>query len=128
MLPVWDIKFNSDCLDRCVMSVSDYKTNLTPEEIEISLGDDIKNLRLQINLEQKTLAERAGVSLKAIQNLENGNGSTLKSLVKIVRALGRESWFGTIAPVASINPLTMPVQAEKRQRASRKRMVTNKLT
>jgi DNA-binding XRE family transcriptional regulator len=126
MLHVWDIKFNGDCLDRCVMSVSDYKTNLTPEEIEISLGDDIKNLRLQTNLEQKTLAERAGVSLKAIQNLENGNGSTLKSLVKIVRALGRESWFGTIAPVASINPLTMPVHTEQRQRASRKRMVSNK--
>jgi transcriptional regulator with XRE-family HTH domain len=108
------------------MNISTYKTNLTPEEIEISLGDDIKNLRLQINLEQKTLAERAGVSLKAIQNLENGNGSTLKSLIKIVRALGRENWFKSIAPVASVNPLTIPVSAEQRQRASRKRIVTGK--
>ena len=103
------------------MNISLHKTNLTPDEIEVTLGENIKNLRLQLNLEQTTLAQRAGLSLKAVQNIENGNGSTLRSLVKIVRALGRDDWFRTIAPVASINPLAMTSQADQRQRASRKR-------
>lgn len=103
------------------MSIASPKINLTPDEIELTIGENIRALRLQLNLEQATLAERAGLSLKAVQNIENGNGSTLKSLVRVVRALGREDWFKTIAPVASINPLTMTNNAEPRQRASRKR-------
>ena len=34
--------------------------NLTPEEMEAALGDKLKALRLSRNLDQQTLAERAG--------------------------------------------------------------------
>ena len=38
-----------------------------------------------------------------------------------MRALGREEWLETIAPVATINPLALTRKAESRQRASRRR-------
>jgi transcriptional regulator with XRE-family HTH domain len=77
--------------------------NLTTEEMEAALGDKLKALRLSRNLDQQTLAERAGVSVRALRSLESGQGSTLKTLVAVLRALGRQDWLNTIAPVATIN-------------------------
>lgn len=95
--------------------------NLTPVEMEAALGEKLKALRLSRNLDQKTLAERAGLSVRALRSLESGQGSTLKTLVSILRALGRQDWLNTIAPVATINPLTLTREAQPRQRASRAR-------
>jgi len=92
----------------------------TLSELESQLGERLKALRLNQNLDQKTLAEQAGVSLGALKNIENGAGSTVKSLLAVLRALGREEWLSTVAPVATINPLTLPRATGQRQRASRK--------
>jgi transcriptional regulator with XRE-family HTH domain len=89
--------------------------------MEAGLGENLKALRLTRNLDQKTLAERAGISVRALRNLEGGQGSTLKTLVSVLRALGRQAWLDTIAPVATINPLALTRQAQPRQRASHPR-------
>jgi transcriptional regulator with XRE-family HTH domain len=94
---------------------------LTPQQLEAELGNKLKVLRLSGNLDQKTLAERAGVSLRALRNLEGGQGSTVKTLVSVLRALGRQDWLQSIAPVATINPLMLTPHAQPRQRASRPR-------
>lgn len=95
----------------------------TPEEMEAALGVRLKALRLDHALDQKTLAERAGISERALRNLEGGRGSTLRTLTSVLRALGREGWLDTIAPVSTINPLMLNRAAEPRQRASRNRNV-----
>jgi transcriptional regulator with XRE-family HTH domain len=87
-------------------------------EQELELGENLKRLRLNKNCDQKTLAARAGVSVRALRNLEAGQGSSLKTLLSVVRALGREAWLQTIAPVATINPLTITSRATKRLRAT----------
>ena len=92
----------------------------TQAELESALGESLRALRLDRNIDQKTLAERAGISVRAVKNLEGGLGSTLKSLVAVLRALDREDWLKTIAPVATINPLTMTRGAQPRQRARRR--------
>jgi transcriptional regulator with XRE-family HTH domain len=92
--------------------------NKTIAELESLLGDDLKRLRLQRNIEQGALAKQAGVSVRALQRLENGEGSSLSTLLKVVRALGRESWLRSIAPVATINPVTAVGRSRVRQRAS----------
>ena len=92
----------------------------TQAELEAALGHSLRALRLDRNVDQKTLAERAGISLRAVKNLEGGLGSTLKSLVAVLRALEREDWLKTIAPMATINPLTMTRDARPRQRARRR--------
>lgn len=95
--------------------------NNTIAEIEASLGERLRALRLDKNVDQKTLAERAGISLRAVKNLEGGMGSTLKSLVAVLRALDHEQWLQTIAPIATINPLTLTRTAAPRQRARHKK-------
>lgn len=93
---------------------------LTPQELEIQLGEHLKSLRLQKNIDRQTLCCQAGISVSALRHLESGSGSTLKTLVRVLKVLGRESWLGTIAPLVSINPLHMIREKQPRQRASRK--------
>ena len=43
--------------------------SMTPDQMVARVGENIKALRLQRNIEQITLAERAGVSRTALKNL-----------------------------------------------------------
>lgn len=92
----------------------------TIAELEAQLGEHIKTLRLIQNIDQMTLAQRAGISVGTMKNLENGAGSTLRTLIAVLRILGRTEWLSTIAPIPSINPLSIPRATQRRQRASRK--------
>lgn len=89
----------------------------TTEELEHQLGDDLRQLRLQKNIDQKTLCKEAGISLTAIRNLENGRGSTITTLIKTLRALDHVDALFLFAPQTSINPLQLVRQAQPRQRA-----------
>jgi transcriptional regulator with XRE-family HTH domain len=90
----------------------------TVGDLEAELGSKLRLLRLDRNLDQATLAQRAGVGLNSVKRLELGQGSTTRTMISVLRALGREEWLNTIAPVATINPLTMPRSAKPRQRAA----------
>jgi len=92
----------------------------TPQELEVMLGENLKALRLQKNLDRRTLCHQAGISENALRHLEGGKGATLKTLVRVIKALDRESWLVGIAPQVSINPLHMVREKHLRQRASRR--------
>lgn len=94
--------------------------NQTSDELEQLIGDSLKKLRLSRNIGQRLLAERAGVSTRALQGLEISEGSSLGTLVRVLRALGREDWLKTIAPVATVSPMFTVQQAGPRQRARRR--------
>ena len=98
------------------------QTSHTLAELETVLGEQIKKLRLSRNIDQATLAERAGISRRALQNLEAGAGSSTASLLSVVRALGREDWLALLAPTATINPLYMVRARRERQRATSPRV------
>ena len=53
----------------------------TSQQWEGELGRQIRTLRLRQNLDQQQLAERAGIALNAVKNLESGKGSTLRSMI-----------------------------------------------
>jgi transcriptional regulator with XRE-family HTH domain len=93
--------------------------SMTTEECEATLGRQLRDLRLRQNVDQRQLAEQAGVALNVIKNLEAGKGATVKSLVKVLRALDRVEWMDTLAPAVSISPLQMLKSKPSRQRASR---------
>ncbi|MGI9132758.1 MAG: helix-turn-helix domain-containing protein [Rhodoferax sp.] len=95
-------------------------TTNTIEEFEAEVGEQIKSLRLKQNIDQATLALRAGCSVSALKNLESGNGSTLRTLIAIVRALGREDWLRNVAPMATISPLSLLKAGHTRQRAHKR--------
>ena len=93
--------------------------SMTIEEWEATLGRQLRDLRLRQNVDQRQLANQAGVALNVVKNLEAGKGATVKAMVKVLRALGRVEWLDTLAPVVSISPLQMLKSKPTRQRASR---------
>jgi transcriptional regulator with XRE-family HTH domain len=97
----------------------------TTEEWEATLGRQLRDLRLRQNVDQRQLAEQAGVALNVVKNLESGKGATVKSLVKVLRTLGRVEWLDSLAPAVSISPLQMLKSKPSRQRASRGKGTTH---
>lgn len=89
----------------------------TIEELEMEVGEQVKNLRLKRNITRATLALQAGCSVSALKNLESGNGSSLRTLIAIVRSLGRDDWLRNVAPGPTISPLTVLKTRHMRQRA-----------
>ncbi|MEJ1231449.1 MAG: helix-turn-helix transcriptional regulator [Galbitalea sp.] len=63
------------------------RDQLSTDEWEQRVGQQLRRLRLDAGLDQAGLAESAAVSVGAVRNLERGAGSTLKTLVRVVRAL-----------------------------------------
>jgi len=107
------------------MRTSTTARHLTLEEMEAELGERLKVYRVNFcRLDQATVAARSGVSVRALRNLETGNGSSLRTLISVLRTLGRETWLDTIAPMATINPLMLTRKAQPRQRASKPRRKT----
>ncbi len=68
------------------------------------------------------IAAKAGVSIKTIQNVENGKGSTVTSLVRLMRALGIAARFDSLVPEPGLSPIELlKLQGRERKRASGKR-------
>ena len=92
--------------------------NLTAHAIAAELGDRIKTARLNVNLTQKALAKKAGVSLKAVTNGEKGK-STLESMIAILIALELTEQLNLFIPKPEISPIQlMKLQGKKRKRAT----------
>jgi transcriptional regulator with XRE-family HTH domain len=76
-------------------------------ELETRLGHSVRRARLALDLSQTGLSDLAGVSPSALAALENGRGSSTRTLVKVVRSLGRSDWLDGLAPQITISPLAM---------------------
>ena len=72
--------------------------HMTVEEWEQRLGGQVRAARVAAKVDQATLAALANVSVTALSNLERGKGSSLKTLVATVRALGRTDWLAVPLP------------------------------
>jgi len=71
------------------------------------VGRQIRAARISNELDQTGLAALANVSVGALSNLERGKGSSLTTVIAIVRALGRTDWLESLAPVVSVSPIQM---------------------
>ncbi|MFT6284484.1 MAG: putative transcriptional regulator [Arenicella sp.] len=92
--------------------------NLTAHAIAGELGDRIKTARLNVNLTQKALAKKAGISLKAVTNGEKGK-STLESMIAILIALEMTEQLNYFIPKQQISPVQLiELQGKKRKRAT----------
>jgi transcriptional regulator with XRE-family HTH domain len=86
------------------------------DERERQLGQHVRARRLAARLTQVELADRANVSLGALKHLESGAGSTITTLVKVLRALGADDWLETLAlPPAPFDPLALLEQRRREQ-------------
>jgi transcriptional regulator with XRE-family HTH domain len=85
------------------------------------IGNQIKGLRLRMNLSQDELSRRASVSTVTVSRLESGKGSTLASLIRILQVLRQEDWLEQLAPETSISPIQVHNLGKPRQRARSRR-------
>jgi transcriptional regulator with XRE-family HTH domain len=85
-------------------------------ELQALLGEQIQALRLSKNLDQITTAEKAGISEKALRNLEAGRGSTVESLLRVLKALESLDGLELLAPRPSVSPLALLRNSKPRQR------------
>jgi transcriptional regulator with XRE-family HTH domain len=89
----------------------------TVEEWETLVGEQVRAMRIASNLDQTHLARLADVSVGALSNLERGKGSSLKTVVAVVRALGHTAWLEALAPPVTVSPIQMLRAKQKSPRA-----------
>ena len=76
--------------------------------LEADFGLCVRRVRIANGVSQEELARKANVSRTAVGNLETGAGSTLATVVKVLRALDRSDWLLTLtAPAETFNPLDL---------------------
>ena len=93
----------------------------TDTEILKRLGEGIKSIRLSQNLSQSKLAARSAVALNAVRHLENGDGVTLGSFIKLCRTLGRDEWLNGFAAREDVSPIAYAEALKKAMRKKRLR-------
>jgi transcriptional regulator with XRE-family HTH domain len=94
----------------------------SPQELQIELGRRMRQLRLSRNVDQRAVAEKAGVTRAALQNLEAGRGSSVQTLLRILKALNYLEGIEILAPQPTVNPLALLKTKTPPQRARHRRM------
>lgn len=91
------------------------------------LGLAIRHRRIAHGWSRQQLADHANVSLGAVRHLETADGATVRTLVRVVAALGETDWLDALKPPSpGLSPLAVAKQAlreqAERDRAARARV------
>ncbi|MCA0894594.1 helix-turn-helix transcriptional regulator [Microbulbifer agarilyticus] len=93
-------------------------TAKSPAAVAELLGQRLKQARLNLDLTQLEVAERAGVGRKAVMNAEKGKVQ-LEALVAILQALDLTTQLDNFLPPQPPSPVQLAkLQGKQRQRAS----------
>ena len=68
------------------------------DDLERDLGANLRLRRVAAQFTQSSLATRANVSLGSVKSLEAGKGSTVTTLVKVLRVLDATDLVDRLAP------------------------------
>jgi transcriptional regulator with XRE-family HTH domain len=90
------------------------------------LGERLARLRLARDLTQGQLAEQAGISVRTLQRLEQGEAATqLSGFVRVCRVLGLLERFDTLIPELPPSPMELlKLQGRQRRRATGRTLAT----
>ena len=80
------------------------------------VGQRIKAQRLKLNISQQELAEFCGKNVRTISLLENGKGTHLLTLIRILRKLDLDLGLLELIPEVKSNPFDK--KTTSRERAS----------
>src|ERR1700733_6938644 len=100
------------------MSGLQFKSTL---ELQVELGRRLQRLRLSRNLDQRTVADKAGITRAALQNLEAGRGSSVRTLLRTLKALNYLEGIEILAPEPTVDPLALLRSSKLPQRVRRSR-------
>jgi putative transcriptional regulator len=98
---------------------------LSDKAVLAEVGRRLQVQRLNHNLAQTEVAEKAGISRRAMQNLEGGRACTLALLIRVLRALGKLDALDTFLPEPGLSPLQLAkLKRRERKRAGGRRRKT----
>jgi len=89
-------------------------------DILIRLGESLRARRLSVNLSQSEAAERSGISLSTLKNLEGGKGASVWALVSLCRTYRYDQWILELAPDESLEHRLREMEGRPRQRAAKR--------
>ena len=112
------LKAEDSKLKVIIMKIQSSNSNAA---IRLELGSRLKKARMDRQLTQQELAEKAGISLRTVSVMENGGDFRVESLLCIMRVLGYLENLNTLLPELVINPEDYASLGKERQRVSRKR-------
>ncbi|TNE74459.1 XRE family transcriptional regulator [bacterium] len=85
-----------------------------------TIGDFVRHHRLQQNITQKNLAEKAGINRTTLSDLELGKRSQLITLIQVLRILNKLHVLESFEVKQQISPIKLAeMEMKKRQKASR---------
>lgn len=91
------------------------------EAIRKELGKRLQSERLNQNITQAALAEKAGISRRTLVGAERGEPFTIDTILSILRALDRLAQIDLFLPEPEISPVQLSkLKGKKRQRAGGK--------
>jgi transcriptional regulator with XRE-family HTH domain len=94
--------------------------SMNDEGILKELGGRIRDKRLAANISQGSLATKAGVSLKVVQNIEYGKTATITGFLRLMRALNSLEHLDGFLPGVRFRPSEIiKLEGKRRKRASR---------
>lgn len=90
----------------------------SPEQIAVKLGERLAEIRLSLNQTQAQVSNEAGISRGALVRLENGQGVSMDTLIRVMTALHLQEHLENLLPNPSIRPLErVALAGGERQRA-----------
>jgi transcriptional regulator with XRE-family HTH domain len=90
-----------------------------PDELLAQIGERLRAARLAQGYTQRTLADKAGISPRALRDLEAGRGAQLTTLVRTLKALGAESQLDHLLAEATVSPMALLERRKPRRRGYR---------
>ncbi|MCU0794767.1 MAG: helix-turn-helix domain-containing protein [Akkermansiaceae bacterium] len=91
-------------------------------QIEQELGRRLRRRRLDLNISQTALAEKCGLARRTITAAENGEGSTLTTLVALLRGLDAlHEWESFLADPGPSPMMLLKLRENPRKYASKPR-------
>ena len=92
---------------------------MSDDAILREIGERLKQARLQRNMTQAALSDLTGVSRRTIQKTEEGEVSTLKTLIALLRGLSLLDQLNLLIPETPLSPIQLAkLRGKVRRRAS----------
>ena len=86
------------------------------------IGERIRDIRIAVPLTQKEMAEKAGVSPRTVERIENGENVKIENLLNILRTFGLLENLNTLIPEQEVPPSVLLDRGKKRVRAVSRKM------
>lgn len=101
--------------------MTEIQSTHTLPDWEKSIGEAVRHIRITEGYDQIALAHRANLSRSAVQSLERGTGSRLRTLLAVLRALNRMDALDALMPDDDPSPLEVLAEARRASKPQRAR-------